>query len=246
MTSKGPDRPTVLLFTLAAGSVDAIAYMAAHVFTANMTGNAVLMGISIGQGRGGAILNSLVALIVFIGGIVLGAILAGEGGDKVSALAAVRREVTVECAVLALFAATFLLPLPRDHRSIVMLLIIFSALAMGLQSAAVKRLHLPGIATTYITGTITSLFTGLVHHAAPRARLARTNHSSISPRFNPSLRLQAEVFLIYSLAALVSAFLYVRWPSAVAWLPVMAIGFVAVSMAPPKSRNSGLNAPFSG
>src|SRR5260370_1128838 len=133
-TRASPDRPTVLLFTWAAGSVDAIAYLAAHVFTANMTGNAVLMGISIGQGKSTAILNSLVALIVFIGGIVLGAILAGKGGDKAKTLAAVRLEVRVECAILVLFAATFLVPLPRDHKLVTLLLIIFSALAMGLQS----------------------------------------------------------------------------------------------------------------
>jgi uncharacterized membrane protein YoaK (UPF0700 family) len=228
--SASPDRLTVLLFTWAAGSVDAIAYMAAHVFTANMTGNAVLMGISIGQGKGRAILNSLVALVVFIAGIVVGAVLAGESGDRAKSLAAVRREIVVESVVLLLFAFTFLLPMPRDHKTVILLLIIFSALAMGLQSAAVKRLHLPGIATTYITGTITSLFIGLVHYLAPRARLARTDHPGIAPKFNPSLRLQAEVFVVYSVAALISAFLYVRWPSAVAWLPVLAIGAVAISM----------------
>jgi uncharacterized membrane protein YoaK (UPF0700 family) len=225
-----PDRPTVHLFTWAAGSVDAIAYMAAHVFTANMTGNAVLMGISIGQGKSRAILNSLVALVMFIAGIVLGALLAGEGGDKAKTLSAVRREIVVESAVLVLFAATFLLPLPRDHKTVVLLLIIFSALAMGLQSAAVKRLHLPGIATTYITGTITSLFIGLVHYFAPRASRARADHPPTAPKFNPSLRLQAEVFVVYSVAALISAFLYVRWPVAVAWLPALSIGFVAISM----------------
>jgi len=228
--SARPDRLTVLLFTWAAGSVDAIAYMAAHVFTANMTGNAVLMGISIGQGKSGAIVNSLVALVVFIGGIVLGAVLAGESDDKAKALIAVRREIVVESLVLVLFAATFLLPLPRDHKTIILLLIIFSALAMGLQSAAVKRLHLPGIATTYITGTITSLFTGLVHHFGPRARSALAHQPRNTLRFNPSLRLQAEVFVAYSAAALISAFLYVRWPSAVAWLPVVAIGVVAISL----------------
>jgi len=39
-------RITVLLFTWAAGSVDAIMYLAGHVFTANMTGNAVLLGVA--------------------------------------------------------------------------------------------------------------------------------------------------------------------------------------------------------
>jgi uncharacterized membrane protein YoaK (UPF0700 family) len=229
-TRASPDRPTVLLFTWAAGSVDAIAYMAAHVFTANMTGNAVLMGISVGQGKSGAIVNSLVALVVFIGGIVLGAVLAGEGGDKARTLAAVRREIVVETGVLVLFAAAFLLPLPHDHKIVVLLLIIFSALAMGLQSAAVRRLHLPGIATTYISGTITSLFTGLVHYFAPRAGLARAGQPTVAQPFSPWLRLQAEVFLVYAIAALICAFLYVRWPAAVAWLPAVAIAVVVISM----------------
>src|SRR5260370_20559060 len=92
MTTRGTRR-IVLLFTSAAGSVDAIAYLSAHVFTANMTGNAVLMGIYLGQGRGAASANSLVAMIVFIAGIVLGAMLAGETGDKAPTLPSVRPEV---------------------------------------------------------------------------------------------------------------------------------------------------------
>src|SRR3989454_10880597 len=43
----------VLMLTWAAGSVDAISYLALdHVFTANMTGNTVLLGLAIGQGHG--------------------------------------------------------------------------------------------------------------------------------------------------------------------------------------------------
>jgi uncharacterized membrane protein YoaK (UPF0700 family) len=40
---------TVLLFTWAAGAVDALMYLSAHVFTANMTGNTVLLGLSLGK-----------------------------------------------------------------------------------------------------------------------------------------------------------------------------------------------------
>lgn len=224
MTARGTRR-IVLLFTWAAGSVDAITYLAAHVFTANMTGNAVLMGIYVGQGKGAAIVQSLVALILFISGVVLGAVLAGEGGDKAATLAAVRREVVVEGAILALFAIAFLLPLPRESRSTALVVIITSALAMGLQSAAVKRLHLPGIATTYITGTLTNLFFGLTQHWA--AKNQTTAGGASLKRF---LVLQAQVFLCYALAALTSGALYLHWPAAVAWLPVIAIAIVAVAM----------------
>jgi uncharacterized membrane protein YoaK (UPF0700 family) len=235
MTTRGTRR-IVLLFTIAAGSVDAVSYLAAHVFTANMTGNAVLMGIYVGQGHGTAVLHSLLALIVFIGGVVLGATLAGEGGERAVTLVAVRREVIVEAIILALFASTFLLPLPVESRPVTVLLIVFSALAMGLQSAAVRRLHLPGIATTYITGTLTNLFFGLTQHWGSRRRARRENQETTSDTPGAAslkrfLILQAQVFLCYALAALVSGALYLHWPSAVAWLPMIAIGMVAAMMS---------------
>ena len=232
MTRPGTRR-IVLLFTFAAGCVDAITYLAAHVFTANMTGNAVLLGIYVGQGRVASATNSLIALILFIAGVVLGALLAGEGGEKARTVAAVRAEVVVETAILAAFAAAFLLPGPREGRSATFLLIISSALAMGLQSAAVKRLYLPGIATTYITGTITNLFFGLTRHwgsGSPSGATETVVAGEGSPAFKRFLILQAEVFLCYALAALLCGALYTRWSSLVAWLPVVAIGGVAVMM----------------
>lgn len=242
-------RVTVLLFTFAAGSVDAIVYLRGHVFTANMTGNSVLLGIAIGEGRGPAAATSLIALIAFIAGVLLGAFLAGEGGDKVKTFTAVRREVFVEAAVLALFAATCLAPPSPSAGSSLLLVISTSGIAMGMQSAAVKRLSLPGIATTYITGTITSLFSGLVHHwrthkahSAPHSGLKAAGNPAhtgpASPSMRHSLGLQAEVFLSYTVAALVSAALHTRWPSVVALLPVLAIAGIGVYMlfAKPATR----------
>jgi uncharacterized membrane protein YoaK (UPF0700 family) len=229
MTTLGT-RTIVLLFTFAAGSVDAIAYLSVHVFTANMTGNAVLMGIYLGQGKGASVVHSLIALIAFIAGVVLAAILAGEGGDKAQTLAAVRAEVMVETAILLVFATAFLLPV---HGEIVALVVIISsALAMGLQSAAVRRLHLPGIATTYISGTITNLFFGLTQHSGLGQR-APAKDPATTPALKRFLVLQAEVFLCYALAALVCGALYTHWPSAVAWLPFVAIATVALLMSVP-------------
>jgi uncharacterized membrane protein YoaK (UPF0700 family) len=232
MTTRGTRR-IVLLFTFAAGSVDAIAYLSVHVFTANMTGNAVLMGIYVGQGKGASTVNSLVALIAFIAGVVLAAVLAGEGGDKAKTPAAVRREVIVETAILAVFAAAFLLPLQAE-RIVTLVVIMSSALAMGLQSAAVRRLYLPGIATTYISGTITNLFFGLTQHWG-LTRGAPAKDAATTPALKRFLALQAEVFLCYALAALVCGALYTRWPSAVACLPFLAIAAVALLMSAPAS-----------
>ena len=63
----------LLLLTCAAGAVDAISYLGlGHVFTAMMTGNTVLLGLAVGQGHLGAAVRSVVALIGFSLGVIVG------------------------------------------------------------------------------------------------------------------------------------------------------------------------------
>jgi uncharacterized membrane protein YoaK (UPF0700 family) len=234
-------RATVLLFTWAAGSVDAIAYLGARVFTANMTGNAVLLGISVGQGKSAAAASSLVALASFVGGVMLGARVVGEG-DNASASGDVRRAVWLETVFLVVSAAVSFTPANWQGRVSVLVLIVSSGLAMGIQSAAVRRLKLPGIATTYITGTITSLFSGLVHHwRAPQDDQPPASDDLASlakPGLKPALILQAEVFLSYLIAAVGCAVLHLYWPFGVAVVPLIAIFAVDVSLARRAERKS--------
>jgi uncharacterized membrane protein YoaK (UPF0700 family) len=230
-----PRRRTILLFTWAAGSVDAITYIVAHVFTANMTGNAVLLGISVGQGVARAAVHSLVALVAFMAGIILGAVLVGEQGHGIPWIG-IRISAVVETIVLALFAAVFFLRAPLGPNAFVYLAIILSGFAMGMQSATVKRLNLPGIATTYITGTMTSLVSGLVHHWGPGEVDDEDEDFSGIER---SLWLQAWVFILYALSAIASGLLHKSWPAGVALLPLVAIVLVTISvyvMHPPKRQ----------
>src|SRR5450755_3451543 len=75
---------TLLILTLVAGSVDAVSYLGlGRVFTANMTGNLVLLGLAIGQGQALEALRSVVAFVGFaagagVGGWVVGG---GQGGE---------------------------------------------------------------------------------------------------------------------------------------------------------------------
>src|SRR5215468_5008214 len=221
-----PRRRTILWFTWAAGSVDAIVYMVAHVFTANMTGNAVLLGISLGTNLSLATVHSLVALVVFVGGVLVGAVLVGERVHGIP-WKGVRIAVLVETVILGLFAACFFLPFPLTNEAVVETVIVLSAFAMGLQSATVKRLNLPGIATTYITGTMTSLISGLVHHWGPNDEGDEDDGFSETAR---SMWLQAWVFILYVLSAVASGLLHKFWPSGVALLPLIAIILVTVSV----------------
>jgi uncharacterized membrane protein YoaK (UPF0700 family) len=59
-----------------------------------------------------------------------------------------------------------------NGRAVVYLLIVLMGLAMGIQSTAIRHLNIGGVATTYITGTLTSLVTGLVRQSSPSTHRA--------------------------------------------------------------------------
>jgi uncharacterized membrane protein YoaK (UPF0700 family) len=233
----------VLLLTWVAGTIDAIGYLAlGHVFTANMTGNAVLLGIAIGQRQGLAAIRSIVALAGFVLGVSIGALLAHRSGPQASLRRAFLGPALVEAIILAAFALVFHLPsIPRNQTSLYVL-IALSAVAMGIQSAAVRRLNLPGIATTVITVTITSLIAGLVRWlhltvvSSPMEEPAGASASS-----NRHLGLQAGVFLTYVAAAAASGLFQNRFSLAVGLSPLVAITLVllkAVSSEKPSPRPS--------
>jgi uncharacterized membrane protein YoaK (UPF0700 family) len=149
----------LVLLSAAAGCVDAVSYLGlGHIFTANMTGNTVLLGLSLGQADWQAALRSSVALVGFIMGVAVGAVIAG-GDQKGRAVwpMTVTVTLTVELAVLGAFALGLYLAGGASHT-----LILLAALAMGLQSTAVRCLGIPGVATTYITGTLTGVIEGAI------------------------------------------------------------------------------------
>jgi uncharacterized membrane protein YoaK (UPF0700 family) len=144
----------LLALTAAAGWVDALSYIAlGHVFTANMTGNLVLLGVAVGSGQGGGAERSVVALTGFAVGALFGSALTrGAAGDWPRR---VTGALAVEAAALVAFAVLWRAGMGLEP------LIALSAVGMGIQSAAVRRLAVPGVATTFVTGTLTSLMAGL-------------------------------------------------------------------------------------
>ncbi len=218
----------ILLLTWVAGTVDAIGYLGlGHVFTANMTGNAVLLGLSVGQGQALAAFRSVFALVGFIFGLAVGAVLSHRRGTDLDQRRAFLGPMYVETAALRVFALLWHLPFtPRTPTTIYMLIGI-SAIAMGIQSAAVRRLNLPEIATTVLTGTITSLVAGMVRwlHFTYISSPGEESSEPMAGR-GRHLLLQASVFLVYIAAAAGAGVFQRRIPLIVAISPVVAIGFV--------------------
>ena len=231
MLSRGRRDAMVLLLAWAAGSVDAIGFFGlGHVFTANMTGNTVLLGLSLGQGRGLAAIANLIAVAGFTLGVASGAAIVERDSAKGEWDRPVTAALFLEALMLAAFTACWHLTPGGSERTSAALyaLIAFSALAMGIQSAAVRRLNLPGVATTYVTGTMTSLIAGLTRRAHAARPAAQAESAAPSKPSGSLAFLQASVIVIYGLAALASGFFQSRVPGLVAITPLLAISFVLI------------------
>jgi uncharacterized membrane protein YoaK (UPF0700 family) len=224
----------LLLLSLAAASVDAISYLGlGHVFTAMMTGNTVLLGLALAQGEVLAALRSILALIGFAIGVFVGAIIVERESDPAEWPAAVTAALIFETVILIVFATIFIL-LGNSRAGIVYLLIILSAVAMGMQSAAVRRLGVPGIATTFITGTLTSLMIdllGWLRSIAARLPISNASSSNQVGRipWDQRVGLLAGVVSLYCFGALIGGVLQVHSGPLAALFPLGAVMLVVAN-----------------
>lgn len=116
-------------------------------------------------------------------------------------------------------------------------LIALSALTMGIQSVAVRRLGISGVATTFVTGTLTSLTRRLIDRlrSAVSPSVASDGHDTESPeQETPSahdLAQPAAVWLVYGVGAVVGGLAELRWQSAATLLPAAVVAVVVVTAA---------------
>jgi uncharacterized membrane protein YoaK (UPF0700 family) len=223
----------LLVLTCAAGLIDAISYLElGHVFTAMMTGNTVLLALAIGQGELMAALRSTLALAAFSVGAAGGALMLLRGRARGAWPPIVTATLALEGVVLAVFGALWPLKGTAARADIVIVVLIaLSGLAMGIQAAAVRHLGVPGVASTYITGTLTSLMAELVGWLSPRGPSPSGEAADGWPAGSSSrhLRLLAAVFLVYGAGALAGALLHTRSSSLLPWLPLGCVAAVVVN-----------------
>jgi len=200
------------VLTAAAGYVDAVSYLAlGRVFTANMTGNTVLLGLSIVQGDAAGAGRALVALGGFLVGGAAGAWLAYRGRAGQTWPRGVTVALVVECVLLAALAT--------DRTGSLALRVLLAAVAMGIQSAAARRLDVLGVATTFVTGTLTSLISLIVRHGVlPSA----SGHGK---------RLLAAVWIVYVVGAMAAAAVAQAAAAVILAPPVLMVAAVAAVSA---------------
>jgi uncharacterized membrane protein YoaK (UPF0700 family) len=145
----------LIALTLLSGLVDAVCYLGlGRVFTANMTGNVVVIGFAAAGAPGFSITASLTSLLVFLAGAVTGGRFSRHIGRRSRALAvAIWCEAGfVAAAALVAFLASTVASGWGRYTTIAIL-----AFAMGIRNAVIRHLAVPDITTTVLTQTLTGL-----------------------------------------------------------------------------------------
>lgn len=149
------------LLALGSGSVNALSFTGlGGVFTSVMTGNLVLLGIASVRLNGMVALHALAAIAAYIAGVF------GVARWLAVPRLALTAVALLQGAVLASWAAL------HGHVGVPLQLVLVavSALAMGVQSAAVNALPVGGPPTTYLTSTLTALTAEVATAGTPEWR----------------------------------------------------------------------------
>jgi len=152
---------TALTLTMVGGFVDAVGYIALfEVFTANMSGNSVHVGMDLGQRNWLELLRPLCAIVSYVVGVALTRITVEVAGRR-----GIRRIASFTLAMEVILLGLFARATPAMHLGQIVdlrspayfTLVALLAFAMGVQTATLTHVGALTIYTTFVTGTLTKL-----------------------------------------------------------------------------------------
>jgi uncharacterized membrane protein YoaK (UPF0700 family) len=222
----GPLPPLLISMTVVTGLVDAFSYLVlGHVFVANMTGNVVFLGFAVAGAHGFSIGASLVALVSFgVGSVVGGRIVATYGHHRGRHLAismAAESTFLAASVILALWSSN-----TPQHVFRYALIVVLS-LATGIQNASIRKLAIPDLTTTVLTMTVTGIGADSVLGGGVGSKSGRR------------LVAIAAMFLGALLGALLVLHVRIVLPLALALVVIVGVGwasYVAGKSDPPWTR----------
>ena len=139
---------TVTFLAAIAGFVDAVGYLGlSRIYTANMSGNSVAVGIQLAFQNWPEMLRRLWPVVVFVAGMLFCRILVEIGA---------RRKVRCIFSVTAVCEIVLILPVclqnsPHPSQTLYVGLL---AVAMGIQNAALKHVQSATVHTGFVTGVL--------------------------------------------------------------------------------------------
>jgi uncharacterized membrane protein YoaK (UPF0700 family) len=145
----------MLALTFSTGVIDAVGYLGLDkVFTGNMTGNVVILGMAIAGAEGLPIVGPIIALLAFM----VGAAISGRTLRKRPAGWSERNTVLFGIVGVILLAAALTALLVTERPEWVNLTITGTlGLAMGVQAGAARHIGVADVTTVVVTSTIVGL-----------------------------------------------------------------------------------------
>lgn len=196
-----------------AGMTDAIGLMVAGNFVSFMSGNTTRAGLALAEGRFGAAVPMLLAVLVFVAGNALGVIVAGNGRR------AFPRVLGLVALLVAAAALTFAWPLVG---------FLLAVLAMAVLNAAVEQVAGLPIGLTYVTGALSRFGKGLGRRLRGETR--------------PGWEMQIVPWVGMAAGAFAGAWLAMLWSVAALWVPAgVAAGLALAGLLLPRRTARGLN-----
>jgi uncharacterized membrane protein YoaK (UPF0700 family) len=140
---------------MVSGLDDAVSYLGlGHVFTANMTGNVVVLGFAAAGAPGFSVPATLTSIAVFlVGAVAAGAMARRIHSRRMLLLRALWIEVVFTTAAAVVAGLGPNIGSGWQRYSMIALL----AFAMGIRNSMVRRLSVADVTTTVLTGTLTGL-----------------------------------------------------------------------------------------
>jgi len=238
---------TALILTMVGGFVDAVGYIALfEVFTANMSGNSVHVGMYLGQRNWLELLRPLCAIVSYVVGMALTRITVEIAGRR-----GIRRIASFTLAVEVILLILFARATPAMHLGQIVdlqspayfTLVALLAFAMGVQTATLTHVGALTIYTTFVTGTLTKLtesFTRALFWGYDQVR-----QSGISDIVGCAFRqrdvregaMLAATWTCYVMGAAIGTVSKQRWELRALYLPVVVLLlFVVVDLFRPISE----------
>ncbi|MCZ8512154.1 YoaK family protein [Paenibacillus filicis] len=213
----------LLLLCMTSGIVDVIGYLGlGHVFTANMTGNIVLLGLAIGHSEGLAVLRSAIALTGFTIGTAIAAVIVGRNKEKAFWPTTVTIALCIEGLTLFAYGC---IANPGMNENTTYFLISLLSFAMGMQTTAARRLSIAGISTTVLTNNLANVIEDII---ASFSLLSRSK--TLGNRLSMESILRISAVIIYCFGAIVGAVAENRYPFAIIWVPVSIIAIIILTV----------------
>ena len=162
--------------TVSSGAIDAISFLAlGKVFSAFMTGNIAFLGLRVAGASAPGVVAILSSMVAFAAGVYLSTQIVKHSADSGIWPQRVTVALGVSLIPHAAFLAVWFATNGQPSIEIAHVLLGLWGCAMGMQSAAVRTLHVDGVFTTAATATVIFLAGDLTNWSATvveRRRLA--------------------------------------------------------------------------